>query len=657
MAYWGMAMANTSNRERAKGFIEKALAHKDGATKREARYLDALHAYHDAAQDDRRGRNQKYTEALEEIVLEHPDDLEAKAFLCLQIWLNDRAGIPVSSYLAADALLGEVFEARPLHPSHHYRIHLWDRKRPEKALASAALCGQSAPGVAHMWHMPGHIYSKLKRYDDAAWQQEASARVDHAQMMRDRVLPDRIHNFAHNNEWLIRNLVNLGRASDAIDLACNMTELPRHPEHNHFDKNGSARYGRRRLFETLSRFEMWDELLAYSETPYLGHVENLPEQVQRLRFVGRACFQSDRISRGEEQIAHLERMLADRESRRDEAVEKVAAEADEELSAGDLKKAQDRARQPFSSDITTIGKALDELRGHQAVLAGDAEAALDLFGKSGGVEAEFLVRAESAAGMTEAALKRARENVKKHEREAVPLAALVDALWTAGVREEAREQFQVLRRTARSADLDTKIMERLRPVAESLEIEGDWREGEPAGDVGDRPALDSLGPFRWAPGPASPWTLTDVDGKERSLADYRGRPVVVIFYLGSGCLHCVEQLQSFAPLTEKFRESGISLLAVSTDTPDSLAMSHLVYGDDPFPFPLVSDDTLEVFRKYRVYDDFEEKPLHGTFLIDGEGLIRWHDVSYEPFNRPEFLLEEASRLLEQSEAQVRTGAE
>ena len=30
-------------------------------------------------------------------------------------------------------------------------------------------------------------------------------------MMRDRVLPDQIHNFAHNNEWLIRDLIFVGR--------------------------------------------------------------------------------------------------------------------------------------------------------------------------------------------------------------------------------------------------------------------------------------------------------------------------------------------------------------------------------------------------------------------------------------------------------------
>ena len=61
-----------------------------------------------------------------------------------------------------------------------------------------------------MAHARPHLF-KLKRYQDAAWQQEASARVDHAHMMRDRVITGSIHNFAHNNEWLTRNLGYLGR--------------------------------------------------------------------------------------------------------------------------------------------------------------------------------------------------------------------------------------------------------------------------------------------------------------------------------------------------------------------------------------------------------------------------------------------------------------
>ena len=72
----------------------------------------------------------------------------------------------------------------------------------------------------------------------------------------------------------------------------------------------------------------------------------------------------------------------------------------------------------------------------------------------------------------------------------------------------------------------------------------------------------------------------------------------------------------------------------------------------PFPFPLVSDASLKVFKQYRAYDDFEQQPLHGTFLIDRQGLVRWQDISYEPFTEAEFLLRESKRLLAQDPPQV-----
>jgi len=37
--------------------------------------------------------------------------------------------------------------------------------------------------------------------------------------------------------------------------------------------------------------------------------------------------------------------------------------------------------------------------------------------------------------------------------------------------------------------------------------------------------------------------------------------------------------------------------------------------------------------------------LHGTFLIDAAGLIRWQDISFDPFMNTDFLLKEAKRLL------------
>jgi hypothetical protein len=37
--------------------------------------------------------------------------------------------------------------------------------------------------------------------------------------------------------------------------------------------------------------------------------------------------------------------------------------------------------------------------------------------------------------------------------------------------------------------------------------------------------------------------------------------------------------------------------------------------------------------------------MHGTFLIDGDGYVRWFDVSFEPFMDTSFVLNESKRLL------------
>ncbi|MEQ9070976.1 MAG: alkyl hydroperoxide reductase, partial [Gimesia chilikensis] len=160
-----------------------------------------------------------------------------------------------------------------------------------------------------MWHMPGHIYSRLKRYQDAVWQQEASARVDHAHMMRDAVMPDQIHNYAHNNEWLIRNLIFIGRVHDAVDLAKNMISLPQHPKYNTLKKRGSAKYGRMRLLQVLRTYELWDDIIALSQTPYLEPTVEEDEQLTRLRYLGLAYFQSGRASEGDQVIAQLQKRL------------------------------------------------------------------------------------------------------------------------------------------------------------------------------------------------------------------------------------------------------------------------------------------------------------------------------------------------------------
>jgi len=166
--------------------------------------------------------------------------------------------------------------------------------------------------------------------------------------------------------------------------------------------------------------------------------------------------------------------------------------------------------------------------------------------------------------------------------------------------------------------LESPLFARLAPIAAELGWPADWRQaGSPPADVGQRPDLGQLGPVRWEPTPATGFTLPGADGKPISLGDYHGRGVVVIFYLGSGCLHCVEQLHKFAPLASQYAADGISLVAISSEPLDSLSGSlAALSAKEAIPFPLAADPQLSAFKAYRAFDDFENMPLHATFLID-----------------------------------------
>jgi peroxiredoxin len=189
----------------------------------------------------------------------------------------------------------------------------------------------------------------------------------------------------------------------------------------------------------------------------------------------------------------------------------------------------------------------------------------------------------------------------------------------------------------------------LRSLADALDLPNDWRAPTPMpADFGTRPPLDSLGPLTFSPWKAQDFTLPTTPGGRFSLEESRqkGRGVLVMFYLGSGCVHCVQQLQAFVPFTKKFEELGVPIIAISTEDKDKLAASLKVLGKgEVFPFPLASDSSLTLFKQYGVYDDFEKMPLHGTFLIDPAGKVRWRDVSFKPFTEPQFVLDEAKRLL------------
>jgi peroxiredoxin/tetratricopeptide (TPR) repeat protein len=660
MAYWGAAWAAVSSRERAQGFVSKAVELKDNVSKRERMYIEALEKYLAEKPKEKKKRAAQFLKDLESILIEFPDDLEAKAFVAHRVWQNARDGIPIASYLSTDALLKQIYAVEPLHPAHHYTIHLWDRRHPENAVESAARCGIAAPSIAHMWHMPGHIYSRLKRYEDAIYQQEASARVDHAHMMRDHVMPDEIGNFAHNNEWLIRNLVFVGRVNDALDLAKNMVELPRHPKYNTFEKkNGSASYGRRRLLQTLREFGLYSDAIELCSSHYLDTPDvPLVERIKCLRLLGCAAAIEERDDLAADVTRQLKQIFEEQtseKSRLDELVKQLEAATEgkpnAELKGIDKNKAalqlKDRKKElaDAKARIDELEEALLAVEGYALVAQQEYQAAFEKLEKATGEDVSWLAELQFLGGDADKGLEKAQKQVERRRNEVIPLARLAFLQHQNGDIEAAQATFEKLRTVSGSIDPEIPMFARLRPIADALSLGENWIiPYQPSTDLGFRPPLDTLGPFRWSPPAAPSWSITDSFRQTWGKSELRGQPHLLIFYLGHGCLHCAEQLQEFAPRVADFEDAGIKILAISSDDEKGLQKSLEDFSEN-MPIRLASDEKLELFRQFRAFDDFENQPLHGTFLIDGAGRIRWQDIGYEPFMDDEFLLTEAKRLL------------
>lgn len=666
MAYWGMAMANVNNAKRARGFLKVAQtkAKARPVSRREQLYLDAMAAlYREGKGVDDKARRKGHLEGYEAIVQEFPQDLDARAWLAMIAWQNSGKGDGIGSRQAVDALLDQVLAVEPMHPgAHHYRIHLWDSTKPIRAEQSAGLYAKAAPGIAHAWHMPGHTYSGLKRYADAAYQQEGSARVDHAMMLRERVMPFEIHNYAHNNQWLATDLSHVGRARDAIAIARDLTQQARDPQKNGKNDGGSAqRVGRQRWSEVLVRYELWDDLIRATESGQLDWSDIALEQKEKFRTLGLAYAGKGDAGR---LAAQIDALKALKQSQPEEkAAEKPKAEAQPaeakpvekpkaEAKPAEAKPVEEAKGKPSTRrrSVAGLDAAIAELEGHARMLAGDYDGAFARFEKATGMRKEDLARAYLVARKPEKAEAAARDAVRQGENQVPPLAALVEVLEAVGKTAEAQAAYRKLEPIARGADGDLPMMRRLAAIV------GAWESaGVSLPKAGDQPSesaalnradLATVGPLTWSPYLAEPIELTDTDGKPWSLASRlnQGRNVVVIFFLGGQCAHCMQQLQVFGEKFGALRDAGTDVVAISTD--DLEATRALKRNSDgvKFPMPMLADPTLDRFRAYRAYDDFENLPLHGTFLIDQRGGVRFHRIAAEPFLDVEFVQGEAARV-------------
>jgi tetratricopeptide (TPR) repeat protein len=235
MAQWGKAMALyhqlwdfPQRHTLQRGLEDVQQAQQIAApSARERGYIAAAAAFYNG--DEKLSHVQRttaYSQALERLHTEAPDDVDASAFYALSlVALADENADVMANRKKAIAILEPLFRAHPDHPGvAHYLIHAADRPGlAEQGLAAARAYAKIAPDSSHALHMPSHIFTRLGLWQESiASNIAASASAAHASEMHEA----ESHYQTHAMDFLDYAYLQSGLESKARALATEEMNVP-----------------------------------------------------------------------------------------------------------------------------------------------------------------------------------------------------------------------------------------------------------------------------------------------------------------------------------------------------------------------------------------------------------------------------------------------
>jgi peroxiredoxin len=122
--------------------------------------------------------------------------------------------------------------------------------------------------------------------------------------------------------------------------------------------------------------------------------------------------------------------------------------------------------------------------------------------------------------------------------------------------------------------------------------------------------------------PAPDFTLLDHDGKQVSLSDFRGQPVLLVFYPADFSPVCTDQLSVYQADLPEFERRGVQVLGISVDS----AFCHRAFREQlGVTMPLLADfhPKGEVARAYGLWSDKYGQAGRALVLVDGQGTVEW----------------------------------
>lgn len=130
---------------------------------------------------------------------------------------------------------------------------------------------------------------------------------------------------------------------------------------------------------------------------------------------------------------------------------------------------------------------------------------------------------------------------------------------------------------------------------------------------------------RLEPGDQAPdFTLPDDTGAPVSLADFRGRRLVIFFYPAAMTPGCTTEACDFRDSLGSLQAAGYEVVGISKDAPDKLARFREKEG---LTYPLLGDPDLGVLTAYGAYGEKKSygKTIQGvirsTIVLDEQGRV------------------------------------
>jgi len=586
--------------------LNEAIKRKDGVTERERLYIEAWDRAFTAGVGD---PSAILRPALQKIVIKFPDDIEAKVLLAFHS-INAAPGAAYENQL----LINEILKKDPLHPgAHHASIHNWDYIDPTQALLSCAMYGKSAPMIGHALHMPGHCYSKMGMWHEAARSMDAATRTELRYMNQRLALPYETWNYPHNRNYLCYIQEQLGMADMSIQGARDMLNAPTDPGADN-TAGGGYQEGLSALIRASLKFERWDDVLRPGFIPWAPSDEGqfTRRYAETIAYTGKGQLKEARETYREFRALFQKLVAKDKNSEGWLSPQSNLAEGLLLLAEGHTLDGQQRlfeanAKDNYGGDPPDAPWPMARVIGDFYLRHGDAKLAIDAYQKA----------------------------LEKEHNDAFSFAGLAQAYMATGDKEKAREFAGKLLYVWSGADPGLKWMKSV----EALDVNAKPIADVPAPERPYRPAeLASYGPSNWAPFAAPKLECRDKDGKSVTLDQLRGKNVLLVFYLDATCAHCVEQLSTIDGRKADFEKQNTVVLAVSSASPEKNAKL------SEFSIRLLSDTGHENARRFASYDDFEDIELHSTILIDAQGNVRWKRTGGDPFTNVDFLLRELGRI-------------